>query len=78
MSNPSPFPINDLLYGDTAEQSLLEEVEVEYITMPGWKTSTAHVKSMDDLPPNAQNYVSKLQELIGVKSEYGGRGWLQG
>jgi adenylosuccinate synthase len=55
-----------------AEQSELEKVEVEYITMPGWKTSIAHVKSMGELPPNARRYIEKLQELIGVKSEYCG------
>ena len=54
-----------------AEQSELEKVEVEYITMPGWKASIAHAKSMEDLPPNARSYVEKLRELIGVKSECG-------
>lgn len=73
VSDPSPSPLR--ISVATAEQSLLEEVEVEYITMPGWKTSIAHVKSMDDLPPNAQVYIAKLQELIGVKSECIVRGW---
>ena len=46
---------------------MLERVEVEYITMPGWKTSIAHAKFISDLPPNAKAYVEKLWELIGVQ-----------
>ena len=57
-----------LLLVPPAEQSELECVEVEYITMPGWKTSIAHKSSFSDLPPNAQAYVRKLEELVGVQS----------
>jgi len=44
-------------------------VEVEYVMMPGWKTSIAHTKSFPDLPPNAQAYIKKIEELVGVPSE---------
>lgn len=56
-------------YMHTAEQSLLEKVEVEYITMPGWKSSIAGLKTFAELPPNARAYVEKLVELIRIPSE---------
>ncbi len=73
MSNSSPYYWEGLIIllcvACLAEQFVLEKVEVEYITMPGWKTSIAHAKSISDLPPNAKSYVEKLWELIGVQSE---------
>jgi adenylosuccinate synthase len=42
------------------------EVEPVYEEMPGWKESTIGVKSYDRLPGNAQKYLSRLQELVGV------------
>ena len=55
-----------------AEQSQLERVEVEYLVMPGWKSSIAHTTVFSDLPPNAQAYILKLEELVGVPGEGGG------
>ena len=52
-----------------AEQSALGRVEVDYITMPGWKTSVAGIQKFSDLPSNAQMYVKKIEELIKVKSK---------
>ena len=57
-----------MLY-NAAQIADLEKVDVEYITMPGWKTSTAHIKSFEQFPPNAQAYVRKIEQLIGVPSE---------
>merc|ERR1739844_271520 len=39
-------------------------LEVEYITMPGWKTSIADMRSFDQLPENCQKYVAKIEELL--------------
>lgn len=63
LSLPSDF----LLF--SAEQTQLEHVEVDYVTLPGWKTSTSGVKKFSDLPPNAQTYVKKLEELLEVPSK---------
>lgn len=52
-----------------AEQSELSKVEVDYITMPGWKSKIAGVTSYNDLPINAKNYIVKLQQLTGIPSE---------
>ena len=40
-------------------------LSVEYITMPGWKTSIANCRSFDELPVNCKNYILKAQELLG-------------
>ena len=37
--------------------------------MPGWKASIANAKSLADLPPNAQAYIKKVEELMAVPSE---------
>lgn len=53
----------------TAEQSELSKVEVDYISMPGWKSEIAGITSYNDLPINAKNYIVKIQELTGIPSE---------
>jgi len=37
-----------------------------YETLPGWSESTVGVVEYDLLPPNAQRYLSRLQEVVGV------------
>ena len=53
----------------TATQSELSKVEVDYLTMPGWKSKIAGITSYNDLPINAKNYIVKIQELTGIPSE---------
>lgn len=57
-----------------AEQSQLHQVEVEYITLPGWKTSIAGIRKFSELPLNAQTYVRKIQELINIPIKWIGTG----
>ena len=49
-------------------------VSVEYITMPGWKTDISKIRKFEDLPQNAQNYVRKIEELLGVPMRWVGVG----
>ncbi len=44
-------------------------VEVEYVIMPGWKTSIAGCRSFQELPENARAYVLKIEELLGIRGE---------
>lgn len=37
-----------------------------YEMMPGWQTSIAHCRSFDELPANAQAYLTRVEELTGV------------
>ena len=41
-------------------------VSIKYLTMPGWKTDISKCRNFEDLPQNAQNYVLKIEELLGV------------
>jgi adenylosuccinate synthase len=37
-----------------------------YEEMPGWRTGTRNVRRLEDLPPAARQYVSRLCELTGA------------
>lgn len=50
----------------TATDEKLKSVKVEYLTLKGWKQNTANVRSFQDLPVEAQNYVKKVEELMNV------------
>ena len=52
----------------------LDKVEVEYVSMPGWKTSTEHVREFKDLPDNAKKYIRKVEELLEVPVKWIGVG----
>lgn len=60
------FILTSGLYMFTAAQEEFAKIEVEYLTMPGWNCSTEHARQFSDLPPNAQSYVRKIEELMGV------------
>ena len=44
----------------------LEACEPVYLEMPGWQASTYGVKTYDELPVAAVNYLNKIEELCGV------------
>lgn len=44
----------------------LQQVEVEYKTLPGWKVSTEDARKFSDLPTNAQNYINTIKDFLGV------------
>jgi len=43
-----------------------ERITPQYITMPGWKTSTVGIESWDALPQAAQNYIKFLETEINT------------
>ncbi len=49
------------------EFSLLEEAEPVYEEMKGWKTSTVGIREFPGLPPNAQLYIRKIEDSLGIK-----------
>mmetsp|Transcript_48011 Transcript_48011/g.71165 ORF Transcript_48011/g.71165 Transcript_48011/m.71165 type:complete len:557 (+) Transcript_48011:113-1783(+) len=63
-------------YLDTMPASLkvMGKIEVEYETLPGWKEDISQVKNFEDLPVNAQRYVLRVQELLGVPVRWIGVG----
>ena len=48
---------------------VLDEVEVEYITLPGWMTSIEHCRTFSELPANAQTYIRKIEEITQIPGE---------
>lgn len=43
-----------------------EGVSVEYVTLPGWKQDISKCRVFEEMPANAQNYVLKIEEILGV------------
>ncbi len=48
------------------EAEALAEVQPIYEELPGWKTDTSGITEFDALPPLAQAYVRRLEELLQV------------
>lgn len=61
-----------LLYGTvyffwfSASNEELDAVEVEYVTIPGWKSDTTSIRKFEDLPESARFYVKKVEEVVGI------------
>lgn len=51
--------------GMPASLNTYAKVRVEYETMPGWAEDISKCRSFEELPPNCQAYVARLQELLG-------------
>eukprot|EP00128_Syssomonas_multiformis_P001602 Colp12_sorted_trinity150504_noHs@23285 len=62
------------LEGFPADLDILGAVEVEYITVPGWKADITKARTFDELPPNAQSYVRTIEKLLGVPVQWVGVG----
>jgi adenylosuccinate synthase len=52
----------------------LAECQVEYEVLPGWTEDLSQCKTFDELPINAQRYVLRVQELLGVPIRWIGVG----
>ncbi|XP_078262600.1 adenylosuccinate synthetase isozyme 1 [Rhinoraja longicauda] len=57
-----------------ANQEILNQVEVEYETLPGWKSSITAARTWDDLPPKAQNYIRFIENRVAVPIKWIGVG----
>ncbi len=44
----------------------LERAEAVYRTLPGWDQDLSAVRTFEDLPANAQNYVNYIEEVTGI------------
>ncbi|RCL45117.1 MAG: adenylosuccinate synthase [Candidatus Thioglobus sp.] len=44
----------------------IENCQPEYITLPGWQTSTVGMTDFAQLPQNAKAYISKVEALLNV------------
>jgi len=46
-----------------------EKCEPIYEDMPGWSESTVGAKSFDELPENARNYITRVEEIVGAPAD---------
>jgi len=49
------------------ESTILEKVKPLYKDFSGWNESTRNISKFEDLPKNARDYISFVEEFIGVK-----------
>lgn len=57
-----------------ANLQVLSNVEVEYEEMDGWTEDISGCRTFEELPANCQNYVLRVQELLGVPIRWIGVG----
>jgi len=55
-----------LLKSFPTDGEVMQHVEPVFEEWPGWPEEIDQVTSFDDLPANAQSYVKRLEELLGV------------
>ncbi|MFO8011343.1 MAG: adenylosuccinate synthase [Dehalococcoidia bacterium] len=54
-----------VLHSPPANLGLLERCTPTYEDMPGWMTTTSNVRKYEDLPPEAQKYITRIGEILG-------------
>ena len=42
-----------------------DNIEVEYVTLPGWKSPIGDCRTFKDLPENAKKYVQTIETHLG-------------
>ncbi len=52
------------LQGFRADMDTLAEVEPIYETLPGWRGNLSACKRFEELPPEAQQYIKRVEQLI--------------
>ncbi|UKZ81157.1 hypothetical protein TrVFT333_008928 [Trichoderma virens FT-333] len=57
-----------------ASLDVLDRAKVIYHEMPGWNQSTTDVKTFEELPKEAQDYILYIEEFVGVKIKWVGTG----
>jgi adenylosuccinate synthase len=51
---------------ETFPHELTDNVKPVYIDLPGWKTDITHLKSQDEFPEELNNYISFIEEEVGL------------
>jgi adenylosuccinate synthase len=60
------LPDGQIIEQFPSDSAVLEQCEPVYEQLPGWNEEIADVRSWDELPEEARNYVQKVEELTGV------------
>jgi adenylosuccinate synthase len=64
----SAYKQNGSTFNTVPLAPLQDVVEPVYEEMAGWKGTVSEARKFEDLPVEAQNYVNKIEELVGVKT----------
>ena len=64
----------DIFLFHAADLELLANVDVEYVTLPGWQSSIENITSYDDLPENCKGYIKFVEDSLNVPIEWIGVG----
>ncbi|PKA49849.1 Adenylosuccinate synthetase, chloroplastic [Apostasia shenzhenica] len=57
-----------------ADLNILDQVQVDYEVIPGWKCGISSIRKYEELPQAARRYVERIEELVGVPVHYIGVG----
>lgn len=49
-----------------ADLAVLSAVEVDYLTLPGWRTPIGAARSFEQLPAAAQEYARTIERVVGL------------
>jgi adenylosuccinate synthase len=49
-----------------SDPEMLDRARAVYEELPGWAEKVDHLRTWNDLPPNARTYVKRIEELVGV------------
>ena len=60
----------DVTWEGMPDAATQEEVTPIYEEWPGWLTDTTGARKWEDLPPNAQRYLRRIEELCGAPQRY--------
>jgi len=52
----------------------LENLKANYITLPSWEEDITACKNFEELPKNAQDFITKIEYLVGIPVKYIGVG----
>uniref|UniRef100_A0A2K5S583 Adenylosuccinate synthetase n=1 Tax=Cebus imitator TaxID=2715852 RepID=A0A2K5S583_CEBIM len=64
----------DIIPHIPANQEVLNKVEVQYKTLPGWNTDISNARMFKELPVNAQNYVRFIEDELQIPVKWIGVG----
>ena len=51
----------------TSSTTKLADYEAQYDELPGWKEDITNVKSFDELPQTAQDYIHYIEKYLGIE-----------
>jgi adenylosuccinate synthase len=64
------LPTGEIVTDTMPDTPLLYEAQPVYEEWEGWNSSTEECRRWADLPPQAQRYLARIQELVGVPIAY--------